>query len=783
MATRLAQAYVEIVPSMKGVGTAITKAFGGASESVGKSEGMKLGGGVSAGIGAKLGAVAGVASNVAGRVIDAFKGLAGEIVSASDSAQKFGSTLQFAGVSTKQIKALTKSTQDYADKTVYDLNDIRNTTAQLAANGVPNYAKLAEAAGNLNAVAGGNSDTFKSVAMVLTQTAGAGKLTTENWNQLSDAIPGASGKLQEAMKKNGAYTGNFRDAMEKGEISADEFNQAIMQLGMTDAAKEAATSTTTIEGSLGNLEAAAVKAGMTVLDSVKPMVTGAMNGVSDALTAATPVVQGAIQGTIKWFQDLYRQLQDNGALATFKNVWDSLVGVVKKASGIAVDWLKSLPPDGAANAIKAVADALQWVIDNKGLVLTALSAIGGGFATLKTISTVTSTINKVKTAVTGFSTAVKSAGGVIKFLSASLGTGPWGLLAAAIAAVVAGLVYFFTQTETGRQLWASFTSWLSGVWTGIQAAWSAAWSAISGFLSSAWDGIKNAFQTSLAFVSDLWTTVWTAVSGFFTNIWNGIKSFATAAVNAVGNAISAALSAISGVWNSVWTAVSSFASAIWNGIKSVVSGAINGVRSVVVSVLGAIQSVWSNIWNGARNIVSSVWGGITGVVSNAINGVRNIVGGIGGIVRSAVSGAGSWLVNAGRNIIRGLINGITGMVGSLYSSITHALSGLVNKAKNALGIHSPSRVFRDQIGVMVGRGMALGIDDSASAVSRSMDSLVSSMSLDGMALPDGGFAASGGVAAQTAGATYVTQTFNYPAIAPTSISTQQRLQTAAMPQW
>ncbi|MGG7135191.1 tape measure protein [Bifidobacterium catenulatum] len=739
MATRLAQAYVEIVPSMKGVGNAITKAFGGASESVGRSEGMKLGGGISAGIGAKLGAVAGVASNVAGRVIDAFKDLSGEIVSASDSAQKFGSTLQFAGVSTKQIKALTKSTQDYADKTVYDLNDIRNTTSQLAANGVPNYAKLAEAAGNLNAVAGGSSETFKSVAMVLTQTAGAGKLTTENWNQLSDAIPGASGKLQEAMKKNGAYTGNFRDAMAKGEITADEFNKAIMQLGMTDAAKEAATSTTTIEGSLGNLEAAAVKAGMTVLDSVKPMVTGAMNGVSDALTVATPVIQNAIQGTIKWFQDLYRQLQQNGALTTFKQVWDSLVGVVKKASGIAVNWMKSLPPGGAANAIQAVADALQWIIDNKGLVLTALAAIGGGFATLKTITTVTSLINSVKTAVIGFSTAVKSAGGGIKLLSAALGTGPWGLLATAIAVVVAGLVYFFTQTETGRQLWASFTSWLAGVWTSIQAAWTAAWTAIGEFLSSACDGIKSAIQTALDFISNLWT--------------------------------------------SVWTAVGSFASAIWNGIRSVVSNAINGVRNVVSSVLGAIQSVWSNIWNGVRNIVSTVWGGITGVVSNAINGVRNIVGGIGGIVRGAVSGAGSWLVNAGHNIIQGLINGITGMVGSLYSSITRALSGLVDKAKNALGIHSPSRVFRDQIGVMVGRGMALGIDDSASIVGRSMDSLVSSMSLDGMTLPDVGFDMSGGSAVQAVGATYVTQTFNYPAIAPTSISTQQKLQTAAMPQW
>ena len=81
---------------------------------------------------------------------------------------------------------------------------------------MPNYDKLAEAAGNLNAVAGGSADTFKSVAMVLTQTAGQGKLTTENWNQLSDAIPGASGKIQQALKEAGAYTGNFRDAMADG---------------------------------------------------------------------------------------------------------------------------------------------------------------------------------------------------------------------------------------------------------------------------------------------------------------------------------------------------------------------------------------------------------------------------------------------------------------------------------------------------------------------------------------------------------------------------------------
>ncbi|HFD1610636.1 TPA: tape measure protein [Enterococcus faecium] len=133
------------------------------------------------------------------------------------------------------------------------------TTAQLAANGVKDFDGLTQAIGNVNAVSGGNSDTFKSVAMAMTQTVGAGKLTTENFNQIADAIPGASGKIQQALKEMGAYTdGDFREAMANGEISAEELNEAFMQLGMTDVAKKAAGSTDTIEGAVGNLRASAV---------------------------------------------------------------------------------------------------------------------------------------------------------------------------------------------------------------------------------------------------------------------------------------------------------------------------------------------------------------------------------------------------------------------------------------------------------------------------------------------------------------------------------------------
>lgn len=114
-------------------------------------------------------------------------GLGSAVMDMSDSTDKFVQTMNFAGIDTSNVQKASQAARDYADRTVYDLGTIQNTTAQLAANGIGDYTGLTEAAGNLNAVAGGNADTFKSVAMMLTQTAGAGKLTTENWNRQSPA--------------------------------------------------------------------------------------------------------------------------------------------------------------------------------------------------------------------------------------------------------------------------------------------------------------------------------------------------------------------------------------------------------------------------------------------------------------------------------------------------------------------------------------------------------------------------------------------------------------------
>lgn len=345
---------------------------------------------ISGGFTVMKGALASLAAEGIQMVLQGLGNLAGEAITAADSLTKFKSTMDFAGFGAAEIDALTQSVQDYASKTVYDLETVANTVAQLGANGVKDFMKLTEAAGNLNAVAGGNAETFESVSMVLTQTAGAGKLTTENWNQLADAIPGASGVLQEAMKKNGAYTGDFRDAMAEGQITAEEFNQAIMELGFEEAAIEASSSTKTIEGAFGNLKATVVDGFVAALTDGGLMngITGFINGLATILSnagqyigPAMDSIKGSIQGVKDAFASAFtgeQQAAILGFLSTFASALVALpfqvvaVGVeiittafelLITASGAVVDFFTVTLPDAFSSISTAVSEVVPSLSD------------------------------------------------------------------------------------------------------------------------------------------------------------------------------------------------------------------------------------------------------------------------------------------------------------------------------------------------------------------------------------------------------------------------------------
>lgn len=444
------------------------------------------------------------------------------------------------------------------------------------------------------------------------------------------------------------------------------------------------------------------------------------------------------------------------------------IGVVSagfKALPAALDGI-SRSATGITTAAKGISGFVNLATDLGGIG-PALKATAGNFGIVKTA------VGTLKTV----ATAARTTWGLFTGI---LAANPFVLVIAGITAVVAALTWFFTQTETGKRLWNSFATWFMGIWNQISTAcqpalqaigtfitqtmsqiqqiWQTGWTLITTVLQNVWNtigpiimialtaiitgiqtitpllqaGIQNIqtiFQTAATIISTVWNGLWNTITTVVQGAWTIITTIISTALTVIQGIIQLALAVVNGNWSAAWSAIQGIVSAVWGGIQGVVSAGIGMVSGVVSAACSTIRSVWAALWNGVGSIVSSVWGGIVGTVSNMVGRVGSVVSGIGGTVRSAVSGAGSWLVSAGRNIIQGLINGITGMVGSLYSSITNALSGLVDKAKNALGIHSPSRVFRDEVGVMVGRGMALGIDDSAHVVSRSMDSLVSTMSL------------------------------------------------------
>lgn len=518
--------------------------------------------------GAAAGAVGGLVSSGIGMAVDAIGDLTGDIIEASDSADKFKSTLNFAGLDTGTIDALTSSTQTYADQTVYSISDIRNVTAQLAANGVQGFDKLAEAAGNLNAVAGGNAETFSSVGMVLTQTAGAGKLTTENWNQLADAIPGASGKLQEAMLKNGAYTGNFRDAMEKGEISADEFNQAIMDLGMTDAAKEAATSTSTIEGAMGNLEASVVGVGTTILDQFKGPLTSGISMLAQGISG----LSGVFTGLVQTIGPILSQIG-----TTFQTAFQPVVGLVQS------QLLPALNP--LMSALQNLGNAVMPVI----------------MAAIQTIAPVLSTI-------------VSNIGQTMS------------VIATAVTPVINNIAVLIQTVLPVIQ--SAFQSWGSA----IQGVINAVFPFIQTIVTSVMNVVNAIISTVLAAINGDWSGVWNGIQSIVSSVWNGIQSIVSGAINAVSGVISSVLSGISGIFSSVWNGIKGAVSSAWSGITSAVSSGVSSMMNFITSIPSRIMGVFSGagswLLSAGQNIIQGLINGITNAIGGAISAVKDAVGGI-----------------------------------------------------------------------------------------------------------------------------------------------------------
>nr|WP_288231198.1 tape measure protein [uncultured Gardnerella sp.] len=661
-----------------GIGGKIQQALNSMASHAQKS-GENAGSGFAKGFGLKMGMISGIAQSVTSKILGAFGGITSEIMSASDSAQKFGATLQFAGVSSNQIKELTKSTQTYADKTVYDLEDIRSTTAQLASNGVKGYDKLAEAAGNLNAIAGGNKETFKSVAMVLTQTAGAGKLTADNWRQLSQAIPGASGKIQEQLKKNGVYTGNFADAMRQGKITSEAFNKALLDLGFNDVAVKAAQSTVTIEGAWGNLQASVVKAGMVIFDSIKGPTTQAMSAIADAISNLTNSMQAplsaAISGAIDWFGKLFAAMQNVGVFESFKAIWQSLCDIFKEVFSIVGGWGALFPPESLAVAIKFICDVLNGVLQVVKALAPAIMPVIAAWAAYKT--------------------AVAIATAAQTVFNAVMAMNPLGLIVIAIGAVVAALAYFFTQTEQGRQMWQSLCDGFNDFTQTILPPLQDAWNAFAGTLN-------DFMQTILPFLQ---------------NAWNGFLDLCKA-LQPVTDALKDSLGALAKVLGDTLGPVFSTIGDIVKGVIQVFKGLCEFLSGVFTGDWGkcwqGIQDIFSGTWNAISSFFTGIWNGIKNGAKAGIDAVFHFVTGLKDRILGFFRGAGQWLLNAGKAILDGFLKGLKGA----WDGVCNFVGGIGNWIAEHKGPISYDKKLLIPAGKAIMQGFSKGLGDSWQGVQK-----------------------------------------------------------------
>lgn len=321
----------------------------------------------------------------------------------------------------------------------------------------------------------------------------------------------------------------------------------------------------------------------------------------------------------------------------------------------------------------------------------------------------------------------------------------WDGMVTIIKTVWDGIKLYFTTVLNIYKL--IFTT----IWTGIKAAVTIVWNAIKTTATTVFNGIKLYFTTILNIYKTIFTTVWNTIKTVVTTVWNGIKSTATTVFNAIKTTITTIFNAIktisSSVWNSikavistvvngiksvvttVFNAIKAVSSSVWNSIKSVVSSAVNGIRSVVTTVFNAVRSVVSSVMTAVKSVISSAWNGAKSIVSSAVNSIKSTVSNVFNALKTVVSNAMSgvksaiesgWnkakgfleginLFSIGKNIIEGLIKGIKNMAGAVGGAIKSVADGAVNSAKKALGIHSPSRVMRDEVGYWVSEGLAKGI--------------------------------------------------------------------------
>ena len=396
-------------------------------------------------------------------------------------------------------------------------------------------------------------------------------------------------------------------------------------------------------------------------------IAGSEQGVN-LLGSAFEAVTGFIRGAAEKLKDFTGWLKDSPvALNSLKS---AVVGITTAWAGYKTVMAVIKGIEAIRNATLAVTNGLMLAQFVRTGALTAAEAANAA--------------------------ATMGASGAFGIFNAVLSANPIGIIVTAVAALTAALVWFFTQTETGRQIWAAFVDWIKVAWQGIAEFFSGLWSGISEGAKNLWTGVSEAWSSAVENIKNLWN----GITVFFDALWLTIQTAASIAWTQFTTTIMSIVQPFIDGFLNLWNGVSNGISQIFEGIKMIFQGAWEFIKSIFLgAILVILDLVTGNftqlgadlalIWEGIKNGVSLVWEGIKAIFMGLVDAIigfgkaafENFSAALSAIwefIKSAASAAWEWVKSTVTNLITGLVQGAQ----NILNGFMNFLSGLWESIKS-----------------------------------------------------------------------------------------------------
>ena len=497
-------------------------------------------------------------------------------------------------------------------------------------------------------------------------------ITTGVWGTYQDSLP-VEGLAEAASEtaKTGAVTGVLADALNWGAKEGETFGLKLKEnIAFTELSAKELKNLSDEE----KIEYEAKKAQYEAIEEYNTTLTEA--------TAAEDIFNLAL-AECTTEQERQQLITD-----TLTSMYGDAAEAYRDASGAQLEAKDATAENILAEA--ALADAVEPVTTKFTELKTAL--MEGALPAVEAVSTgIVGAIEwfqgipaKLQNVCSGIETAMSNAGNNIETTLQNANDG--------VKTVIQNVKDWFVGAFSSIAEWVEtkviqpVTEGFSGLWTGIQEAWSL----ICDVVRVGFEAIALIISAAFQIITIPFMFIWENCKEYIFDVWETIKSSIETTLDIIGTAISDAWNAIvntlSPILNTIktivtnsWNTIKTTSSNTLNSIKTTVSNAWNTVKTNVMNVLNSIKATVTNAWNAVKTAVSTAMNGVKNTVSTAWNSIKSTVSGVlSGIVSTISSG-----MNSAKSTIFGALDGIKSKFSSIFESAKSIVTGAISKIKSA----------------------------------------------------------------------------------------------------